>query len=105
MRERKGQNLVRTARSIVAIRAINHIIKKTKIRGPKSPVEGFLRARCQAPHGCRSFAILFSEPLLENTQGVVPECVDFNRFPAAWSNDPIPHLRVHPGRLISQLAL
>src|SRR5262249_14672339 len=50
-------------------------------------------------------AVFLSDPALEQTQRVVPKCIDLNRFAAPRRHHPIAHLRVHPRELIARRAL
>src|SRR5260370_1795844 len=52
-----------------------------------------------------SFVAALAQPTGKQAKGVVPKRVDLDCFSAARGDYPIAHLRIHPGELISFLAL
>src|ERR1700730_414024 len=51
------------------------------------------------------FVAALAQPTGEQAKGVVPKRVDLDCFSAARGDYPIAYLRIHPGELISFLAL
>src|SRR5437660_8158482 len=52
-----------------------------------------------------SVVAIFAQPSREQAERVVPERVDLHRFATTRCDDPVPHLRIHPGELITFFAL
>ena len=55
--------------------------------------------------GVGDAVVFFPQPSGQQSQRVVPKGIDFNGFAATRRNDPVTHLRIHPGELIILLAL
>src|SRR2546427_5717965 len=108
MIERNGKELIWSTRSI-AIRAavnIDNVVKIAAFGEPKPLVERCSRFLCPFVVAFRrSLFVIFAQPIREQTECVVPKGVDLHRLAATRSDDPVPHLRVHPGKLITFLAL
>ena len=59
------------------------------------------RLFCVTPR--RLVAARLAQPAFEKLERVKPERVDLDRLSAARRHDPIAHLRVHPGELVTLL--
>ena len=66
------------------------------------------RARCSACSIVARRGVVLpgvAQPANEQSKRVIPKRVDLDRFSAPRCHHPIAHLRVHPGELITFLAL
>src|SRR5689334_15499553 len=109
MIERDGEELIwppgNVERAWLTI-TINDMVKITVFFEPKPHDER--RARLISITliaAGRFFIVRFTRPIREQAERVVPKRIDFDCLAATWSNNPIPHLCVHPGQLITFLAL
>src|SRR5712691_6562444 len=58
-----------------------------------------------AVKSCRLLLAHFAQPAGEQFERIVPEGVNLDGLPPARGDDPVIHLRVHPGKLVAFLAL
>ena len=106
MIQRDGQQLIRPAGGIVALRAIDDVVKITLRRAPKFFIERVFSFVGPSAYIARLLLVVFfRDPFLQKPQGVVPECIDFNGLAAARSDNPIANFSVHPRQLVSFFAL
>ena len=104
--ETDGEDLIGTARGIVALVPIDDIVEITASGVPKAPVErepGFVGMLGEGASRLR--ALFLAEPTFQEPQRVVPERVDLHRFAAPRRHHPVADLGVHPGKLIPVLSL
>ena len=105
MFERNGEQLIRSAGGIVTAFAVNDIIEVTAVGVPKSLVKGPARALGLIGKFGSIRAVFCLQPALKKFERAVPEGVDLDGFSAPWSDDPIVHFCVHPGKLVAFGAL
>src|SRR5947209_3035352 len=105
--QRNREKLIRTTHRIVAARfGVHDIVQVTALLIPEAAVERRTAAtRVLSDTISLIHAFGFSEPFLEQAQGVVPKRVYLNRFAAPRCHYPAVHLRVHPSKLVALLAL
>src|ERR1043165_4664247 len=109
MFEREREELVGTARGVflaVLLPALDNVVEVAALRVPEALVEG-----APAPFGvpgklARALLVAgLARPVFEQTERVVPECVDLDGLAAPRRDDPAVALRIHPGQLITFRAL
>src|SRR5688572_19137760 len=106
MIQRDGQQLIWPAGGIVALRAIDDVVKITLRRAPKFFIERVFSFVGPSAYVARLLLIVFfRDPFLQKPKGVVPECIDFNGLAATRSDNPIANFRIHPRQLVSFFAL
>src|SRR2546428_7591003 len=80
--------------------------KKTAGFEPKAIIERNVRAFSVLVVSFRgSLVAIFAQPIRQQAKRVIPERVYLHCFAATRGDDPIAHLGVHPGELITFLAL
>src|SRR5690349_12793155 len=109
MLKRDGEKLVWSTGRIVCSAlpvAINYVEEVTAIAEPESLIKRIARAfRGISIFLCVFNIALFTAPMREQLERVVPKCIDLNCFAPTRRNYPIAHLRVHPSELITFTAL
>ncbi len=105
MIERDGEDLVRTKGRIIPLFTVDNVVQVISLGVPEAAVKG----------GAGLLGVVFYfvahleiagivKPLLEQSQGVVPQGVDFDSLlsSASGGDHPITDFGVHPGQLINQ---
>ena len=101
MIERDGEDLIGPAGGIVAaFKGVDHIKEVTAFFKPEAFVKRLLRAIGVFRVTLGHFVLAhFTQPTFQKLERIKPERVNFHRFPAPRRDDPLAHLRVHPGEL------
>ena len=106
MRQRNREHLIRTAFRIVSSAfPIDDVVEVSTLREPEPIVERLADAIGALPVLGRRGVAFFDGPAFHQTQRVVPERVDFDRFASPRRHHPVVDLGVHPRELISLRAL
>src|ERR1044071_6549941 len=108
MLERYGEKLIGPKRNIdgpgVAV-AVDDIVEVAALGEPETLVERCMRAFGVLSVSSGARVVVLAQPFRDQTKRVIPKCVDLDRLPAARRDDPIAHLRIHPGKMVIFFAL
>ena len=106
MIERNGEDLVRPACRVIPLLAIDDVVQVSALVVPEARIERLAGAGSALLYLNREGVVaFFPQPPGQQRQRVVPERVDLHRLAAPRRDDPVVHLRIHPGELVAFLPL
>src|SRR5438477_10980685 len=97
MRQRDCEDLVRPERRVIAVFAIDDIVKAPAALVPETAVKGLPRQFGMTGDLVGFGMARVAQPLGQQRKRVVSELDDLDRLNAAWRHYPIADLGIHPG--------